>query len=197
MRQHEARHQRERPPGLAGIAHQAAAGRKTHLLVIFDLEGRHRASGLEHRIHVVIPAVDPLAGIVPVRHPGEIGRIDVGRDPLLEAVKLVRADEMHASGKAGPVTGAAQVMRECRHRGCEIRRIVVGAVAADKLAGHQAGARRRAQRRVAVGGVEPHAAGGKRVEIRRFHDRMAVGAGELRRQLVGHDQYDVGLGRSG
>ena len=56
---------------------------------------------------------------------------------------------------------------------------------------------RAVQLAVAVGGVEPHAAGGKRVEIRRFHDRMALGAGELRRHVVGHDQYDVGLGRSG
>src|SRR3712207_7494947 len=48
-----------------------------------------------------IPPVDPLLDEPPVGRPAEIGRVDVGGQPLFEPVQLVGSDEMHLAGKAG------------------------------------------------------------------------------------------------
>ena len=51
--------------------------------------------------------------------------------------------------------------------------------------------RRTGPRRDAVRSVEAHAPCGERIKVRGLHDRVAVGAGELRRELVRHDHHDV------
>ena len=65
-----------------------------HLLVEIELVGADAGARLHHRKHVVVPA-RPVARPVPIRRPAEVGRIDVGGEPLLEAVELVGAAEMH------------------------------------------------------------------------------------------------------
>ena len=143
MRLHEAGDEGERTAAICGTVagefHQLAPRRKGHLLVKFDLQSRRRVTRLEHRVHVMVPAVDPFIGMFPVGHPGEIGGIDVGRGALLKAVKLVRPDKMHASGKAGAIARAPQIMRKSRHRRAEIAGVVIGGDAADQLARHEAG----------------------------------------------------------
>ena len=97
MRLHEADDESERTAAICGTVagefHQLAPRRKGHLLVKFNLESRRRVTRLEHRVHGMVPAVDPFIGMFPIGQPGEIGGLDVGRGALLKAVKLVRADK--------------------------------------------------------------------------------------------------------
>ena len=83
-------------------------------------------------------------------------------------------------------------MSECRNRCREFRRVVICADPRDQLAGHEAEARRRAERRVAIGGIEPHAAVCQRIDMGCLYNRVSIGTGELRGQLICHDQDDVG-----
>ena len=46
---------------------------------------------------------------------------------------------MHASGKAGSIARAPQIMRESGHRRAEIDGVVIGGDAADQLARHESG----------------------------------------------------------
>jgi hypothetical protein len=62
-----------------------------------DLGDARAGDGAE----IVVPPVDPLAGLAVVRRPAEIGGVDVGGQPLLEAVHLVGSDEMHLARQAG------------------------------------------------------------------------------------------------
>ncbi len=101
---------------------------------------------------------------------------------------------MHPPGKTGAIPGLTQIMRESRHRGGKITGVVISAKAADQLAGHEGGTRRGAERRIAIGGIKTRAARRQRVEIGSFDNAMAIGTGEMRRQLVCHDQDDVRAG---
>ena len=94
----EADRQAEGPAvALAREVEDALAGEMGDLVVIFELVGHLRHAGFGDGGEVVVPPVDALAGLRPVRRPAEIGRVDVGGQPLLEAVQLVRPDEMHLS----------------------------------------------------------------------------------------------------
>ncbi len=160
-------------------------------VVEIELVRAHARARLQHRAHVVIPA-RPLARLVPVGHPAEIGRIDVGREPFLEAVQLVGPAEMHLAGQHRPVAARAQVVRERQRLRRQLGGVIVGADPRRQLAGQQREPRRRAQRARAVGGVEHHALRGEPVERRRACDAVAVGRQRERRQLVGHQDQDVG-----
>jgi len=199
VRMHEGDGQHERPVVLRAArvvepAHRLAR----HLLVVVDLERAAIGSRLAHAQHVVEPPVN-LLRLLPGRGPAEVAGIHVGRDPLLVAVELVGADEMHLAGKAGSVAGGAQIVREGRHARGELGRVVPGADAAHALARHHREARGRAERRVAVGVLEERAAPGERVDVRRLDQRMAVAGQRLRRELVEHDEEDVrsALGHGG
>ncbi|CAG9224308.1 hypothetical protein BVI1335_520009 [Burkholderia vietnamiensis] len=176
---------------LARDVEQLLAGRERHFVVEVELIGAHARPGVEHRAHVVIPA-RPLGRVVPVGHPAEVGRIDVGREPLLEAVQLVGAAEVHFPGQHRPVTTRAQVVREGQRLRGQFGGVIVGADTRRQLAGQQREARRRAQRARAVRGVEHHALRGEPVERRRARDAVAVGRQRERRELVGHQDQDVG-----
>ena len=129
-----------------------------------------------------------MAEPVPIRRPAEIRRVDVGRQPLLETVKLIRPAEMHLAGKDGLITGVAQVMGECRHIGGELGRIVVGADGRRQPSRHEDVAGRRAERAVAVGGLESDAAGRQRIDIRRLGRSAAIGREHAGGKLIRH-QY--------
>ena len=111
-----------------------ALGGEGDLVVEVELVGAHADAGLGDRAHVVIPA-RPFVGMVPVGRPAEIGGVDVGRQPFLEAMQLVRPAEVHLAGEDGAVAAKPQVMGEGRDVGGEFRGVVV-----------DAGARRQAAR---------------------------------------------------
>ncbi len=121
------------------------------LVVIFHLVGDLGNAGAGDRTQIVIPPVDAFAGLAVVRRPAEIGGIDVGRQPLLEAMQLVWADEMHLARQAGLVAGGAQMMREGRNVGGKFGGVVVDARAAGQLARHEGSARRCAERACRIG----------------------------------------------
>jgi hypothetical protein len=187
----EARDHAEGARLLLGVVEDAAPGEEADFLIVVDLEGAGGDAGFAHRLHVVPPFVDALVGQLPIGRPGVVGGVDVGGQPFLEAVELVRPDEMHLARQAGAVAGGAEIMREGRNRGGELAGVVIGRDARDQLARHEAEPRGRAERRVAIGRVETRAARRQPVHMRGFHERVAVGAGEMRRELIGHDQHDV------
>ena len=72
------------------------------LVVVVDLQAAHALAGLDDRAEADSGrAVLRLVG--PVRCPGEVGRVDVGGEPLLETMELVRADEVHLAAQDGAV----------------------------------------------------------------------------------------------
>lgn len=115
---------------------------RADFVVVGQLVGNRRNPGLLDARHVVIPQIDTLLRITPVRHPAEIGGINIGGDAILETVQLIRSDKMHLAGKAGAVTHEAQVVGEGRHRGRQVGGIVVTAAGRYILAGHESVTRR-------------------------------------------------------
>ena len=99
------------------------------LVIVFHLVGNLGHARARDRSHVVIPPVDPFAGLAIVRRPAEIGGIDVRRQPLLESMQLIRADEMHLARKAGLIARSPQVMGIGGNVGGEFGGIVVNAAA--------------------------------------------------------------------
>ena len=174
-----------------GHVEQLARRRATDLFVVVDLVRGDRLAGLGQHVHVVVPLADPLTGPLPVRGPREVGRIDVGRQPFLEPVQLIGPDEVHLAGQHRAIPAARKVMGERRRRRRKLAGVVPRADRRDGTTRQHREARRRTQRRVTVGGIEAHATAGQRVEVWCRHHRMAVRTGELRGQLVGHDQHDV------
>ncbi len=106
---------------------------KPDFLVIFDLEGGGGDTRFDHAVHVMVPLVDALVRQFPIRRPGEIAGIDVGRDALVEAVQLIRADEMHLAGEAGMIAEFSEMVGEGRDRACELGGIVIGGNAGHML----------------------------------------------------------------
>ncbi len=185
--------QAERAPvGAAGDVEQLAASVEHHLLVEIRLVGAHAGAGLGDAVHRVIP-VRTVLRVLPVRGPAEIGGVDVGGQPLLEAVELVGAAEMHLAGQDGAIAGQPQVVREGRRLRGELGRVVIGADRRGQPAGEEHRARRRAERGVAIGGIEHDGPIGERVDRRRASDPVAIGGQRAGSELVGHKDQDVRL----
>ncbi len=136
-------------------------------------------------------------GLRVVGCPAEIGGIDVRRQPLLEAVHLVGADEMHLAGKRRLIAGAAQVVRIGRDVGGEFRGIVVDARAARELSGHEGGPRRRAERACRVGIREAHRALGQCLQMRRMKKVGRPVWKQRSVELVDHKDEDIGRAMRG
>ena len=162
--------------------------------LVVEIEvGRAQAGpGLPHHLHGVEP-VEHLGRRVPLGRPGEVGGIDVGGQALGEAVQLVGAAEVHLAAQGRAIIQRREVVGEGRHLGGELGGVVPGADLGRQAAGHHDVAGRRAERRVAIGRVEDHALGAQAVDVGGLHQRVAVGRKELRRQLVDHDEKDVGV----
>ena len=135
---------------------EPARGVVGDLVVILHLVGDLCNAGARDGAEIVIPPVDPLSRLAIVGGPAEIGGVNVRRQPLFEAMQLVRPDEMHLAGKAGLVTCRPQMMGEGRDVGSELRGIVVDPRPAWKLPRHEGGACRRAERACGVGVGEAH-----------------------------------------
>jgi hypothetical protein len=101
---------------------------RTHLvhsfLVIIELVGPHARSGLEHAGHVVVP-LEPLLGVVPVHSPSEVARVDVRRQTVFKAMKLIWANEVHLSGQGGFISLSSQIVSISWNVRTQFRRIVV------------------------------------------------------------------------
>ena len=180
----------------ADVPEQRPPGRERHLLVEVQLVGPQARPGVGDRRHVVVPA-GALVRAVPVRRPAEVRRIDVGGEPLLEPVQLVRAAEVHLAGQHGAVAGPPQVVGEGRDLGAELRRVVVGAGARGQQAGQERRPGRGAQRAGRVRRVEDHPGLGEPGQRRGARHRVAVTGQRRRHQLVGHDDQDVRAPASG
>ena len=126
-----------------------------------------------------------------------IGGVDIGGQTLLKAVKLIRSDEVHLTAEAGAIAHEAQVMREGRDSRRELCAVVIGGNARDMLARHKAEPRGRAQRRIAIGRIKARTARRKGIYVGCLHQRMTVCPGEMRGELIGHDENDVWLGHRG
>ena len=167
-----------------------AFGGEGDLVVEVELVGAHADAGLGDRTHVVIPA-RPLVRPVPVRRPAKVGRVDVGRQPLFEAMQLVGTAEVHLAAEDGAIASKPQMMGEGRDVGGEFRGIVVDAGPRGQAPGHERRPRRRAQRACAIGVVEHDAVSRELRHVRAPGERMAVDRQERRRHLIGHDDEDV------
>ena len=166
-------------------------GMEGDLVVEVQLVRRQADAGLHDAEHVVIPG-RAMVRPVPVRRPAEIGRVDVGREALLEAMQLIGADEVHLTAQAGVVALVAEIVAERRDRGGEFGGIIVPAIAGWQLPCDERGARRRAQWAVAVGALEEDAPLGETGQVRGLHDRVAIDRQRRRGHLVRHNEDDIG-----
>ena len=95
------------------------------LVVVVDLQAAHALAGLHHRAEAD-PGRAVLRLVGPVRCPGEVGRVDVSGEPLLEAVELVWADEVHLAAEDGVVAEIVGVVGHRRPLRRELDRVVPG-----------------------------------------------------------------------
>ena len=162
-----------------------------HLLVVVDLHAAHADTGVHHRPHV-----DPGGPIAlardPVRRPGEVGRVDVGGDALVEPVELVRTDEVHLAAQHGVVVPVPQVVGQRRHRRRHLDGVVPHGDGVGVAAGQHRHARRHAQREVAVRVLEDRPALGEPLQVGGPDQRMPVERQRPRGHLVRLDDEDVG-----
>ena len=126
--------------GLTGELIEFLGGVEGHLIIIFHLVGGLRNAGTRHRTQIVIPPVNAFTGFAIIRRPAKIRRIDIGRQPLLEAVQLIRPDKMHLARQACVIAVPAQMMGIGWNVGAEFGGIVEDAGAAWQLPGHEGGA---------------------------------------------------------
>ena len=140
---------------------------KGDFVVVLHLVGDLGHAGAGDRSQVVIPPVDALARLAVVRRPAEVGRIDIGGQPGLEAVQLIRTHEVHLARETGGVAGATQVVRPGRHGGAKFGGVVVDAGTRGQLARHEGRPPRRAQVARRVGVVEIDRAPGQLLQVGR------------------------------
>ena len=190
---------RERSPQQEGPAVVAARlvvqpllGAVGHLLVVVDLQVALAQPRFDHRAQAHARRGIGLAPARPVGGPAEVGRVDVGRHPLLEAVQLLGAGEVHLARQTGAPALVAQVMRQRQRRRRKVGGVVVAAHCRCQSAGEHRRARGRTHRVVAVGVEEGDAALGQPVHVRRGVGGAAVHRQHQGRQLVGLDDEDVG-----
>ena len=192
VRMHDGEGQHERPaigPVRRGVQpmHRLLA----RVLVILQRQRMIARSRLRHRVQRVEPGLH-LVRMLPVRHPAEIRRRQVGGQALLIAVQLVGTGKIHLAGEAGAIARIAQMMQQRRHARRQLRRVVVGADAARQPARQHREARRRAQRRGAIGVLEDGPARRQPRHVRRLHHRMPVDRQRQGCHLIEHHEQDVG-----
>ncbi len=138
---------------VAGDVVELARGREGDLLVVVGLHAGRRHPGVQHALHRVVPGQRLVERAAPVRRPVDVGGIDVGGQPLLEAVQLVGSDEVHLAGHRGVVAGGPQGVDDGRLRGRQLGGVVIDPDPGGEAAGEHRRARGRAQRIGAVGAV--------------------------------------------
>ena len=160
----------------------------------------HRVAGvgggvvrLPLRHDLFVPLPPRLLHAHPLRlDPAEVGRIDIGRQPAVEAVQLIGAHKVHLAGQHGVVPRVGEVVGEGGQVLSQRRPVVDTAVDGGVAARHQTRPGRGAQRIGRVGRVEADPLRAQALQRGRLHHRMAVGAGEGGDHLVGDDKKYVG-----
>ena len=104
---------------------EVALGVKDRLVVIVEIKGARADTGLLHDVHGVVP-VEPLARPIPLRMPGEVGRIDVGGQAGIEAMQLVGTNEVHLATETTAIAFGREVVGEGRYLSGEFDGIVPG-----------------------------------------------------------------------
>ena len=131
----------ERPPVVASRQVEEVPHRpEADLLVEVQLQRRLAHTGLEHAAHVVVPGEPILGSQRPVGCPIEAGGVHVRGQPLLEAVQLIGAKEVHLPRGRRAIAGGSQVVRERRDGGRQLGAVVVRADPRGELPGQQRGA---------------------------------------------------------
>ena len=182
--------ERHRPViGRARVIEDEPLGLVGDLLVIVQLNRTPAGAGLAHRRQVVEAFLDAIA---PIGRPQEVGRIDIRRQPFLEAMQLVGPDKVHLAGQAGAIARAPQDMGEGRDVGRKLAGVVKRADPGCQLARHHGKPGRRAKREVAVGTVEDGTGVRQTLHMGRAHHVVAVERQTPRCHLVGLDHQNVG-----
>ena len=170
----------------------AQAGRD----VAFIARGEHLAALRRRGLQVHSPLGDfAIQPLLATDQPAEVGRVDVGGQPLLEAVMLVVTDEVHPTGQNGPISRVRQAMSESRYVGVKDVRVVPHPQIAGIPRGHKTHARRHTQRRGAVGVQKTDRSLRQTVQIRRSHNAMSGAAHHARMVLIRHNEQYVRLQR--
>ena len=116
--------------GPVGVIVEPAAGLDGCLLIVVRVDAAPPGPRIEHGPHRVEPRFPEGRTRRPVAGPREVGGIDVGRHPVLETVKLVRADEVHLAGEARVIAHCTKIVREGRDFGWKFRCVVIRSNAA-------------------------------------------------------------------
>ncbi len=119
------------------------------------------------------------------------GVIGLVGQPLVEAVPLVMADEVHLADDQALVADRPEGVADRRPVGGELVGIVEGPDLPDVAPGDHRGARWRAHRRVAVGALEQHPVVRQPLQVRRGPAAVTMRTGEMRRQRISHHHQDV------
>ena len=114
---------------------------------------------------------------------------ELAREPVVH----IGSDEVHPTRHGGLVPEGVEPVRPGRLAGRQFGGVVPDADAARVASGHERGARRHAERKVAVGVLEHRPAVGEPLHGGRLDGRVAVRRAHPRVVLVGHDDEDVRL----
>ncbi len=155
-----------------------------------DLVGARARSRLRNRIHGVVPARAMLE-TVPIGRPAEVGRVDVGGEPLFESMQLIGAAIVHFAAEHRPVAGASQIVGIGRHLRREFRGVVVGCDGGNLPPRQEREARGRAQGAVAVEGFEYDSLSREPVDVRSLRDPISVGRQRPGGQLIRHENQEI------
>ena len=75
--------------GAYDLIAQTRAVPTLHYFIIINLKTGHGLPAFFHRLHVVVPFVDPLIGLLPIWGPGKIRRVDICGHPAFKAIHLI------------------------------------------------------------------------------------------------------------
>ena len=137
--------------------------------------------GLRCRQDAVIPGMNRVVAL----------GMQVARQLRLEAVILVGAAEMLFARENDIVADGAQAMRPGHLIRAHGRPIVPGADFVHEAPGHEGHARRHAQGRIAVSGVEGGAGIRQALHVGRLHDGVPIDAAEHGGVLIRHDDENI------
>ena len=175
----------------SGQADAVLDGVEGDFVVILHLVRNLGGTGAGDRPEIVIPPVDAFAGFAIVGCPAEVGRINVGRQTLLEPVQLVGSDKMHFPRQTGMIARRPQMMRIGRDSGRELGRIVINAGSRWQLAAHERCPAGSAQGRSGIIVCESGRARGQRSQMRNMQEIRGSVREQRSIELIRHHDQDI------
>ncbi len=126
MRTDEGRRKEERfSISVVGVVMNPAARFNGNLFIILGVDTATHCSGIEDRLHGMVPGYPDSRIKCPVTGPRKVCRIDIRGDPILETMELVSADEMHLARETGVVAHDPQIVRQSRDLRLELAGVVI------------------------------------------------------------------------